>query len=686
MDNVSRVLDIPPDLAHEADALYARFLQTLSPDMRADITADSSAEAEAGVVAFALFMEYAAQRSKELAMTLCGEFNARFLKERNIHVFVDEHGLDDIQAQTVVRAYLATDAILNICAKRSELDPVLFFSKEFCSIAAFGGQGGMDDYFRETQAIYTTYHPLVAEFVQQMSEFLSVECSKPQLARLYKQGMDVVRWLTMPTSVPDQQYLLSIPVCIPMVGLTQLMLVMATYKTLGITPGQLASSFKATGASSRSAQPDGLTPTQMVAVIKLTRTQVEDAISGYNSCQISDEMKVHLSLVNTSTLFVVSGASRATAAFVNFLKKNYDMEGLDQTRISYSMRKPSVSIKYLSIKAPYHCSLLADACDRACKYAAEQGWSLSAGDMRVAVRACDDGHDIRDEQDLTRYLLRSHLVLPVDWPKAIAVEGITHIVDFGPGGLNGFGALAHKVYEGRGVSVVCAGAFTGSRGSPLASKADLYRTNSRGLKRTPNWEQEYGPRLVRLEHDRSLHIDTPMSRLLGKPPVMVAGMTPSTASEIFVSAVMRAGYHIELSGGGHFSEPMLRDKVDKILKLVDPGLGVTINAIYVNPFLWNIQYPAMQAMRREGTPIEGLCIGAGVPSYEVANEIIANIRAAGLRHIGLKPSSTATIRLVIKIAQANPDFPIILQWTGGRAGGHHSFEDFHHPILETYGA
>ncbi|KAJ2842551.1 fatty acid synthase alpha subunit Lsd1, partial [Coemansia brasiliensis] len=40
----------------------------------------------------------------------------------------------------------------------------------------------------------------------------------------------------------------------------------------------------------------------------------------------------------------------------------------------------------------------------------------------------------------------------------------------------------------------------------------------------------------------------------------------------------------------------------------------------------------------------------------------------------------------IKIAQANPDFPILLQWTGGRGGGHHSFEDFHQPILETYGA
>jgi enoyl reductase-like protein len=34
--------------------------------------------------------------------------------------------------------------------------------------------------------------------------------------------------------------------------------------------------------------------------------------------------------------------------------------------------------------------------------------------------------------------------------------------------------------------------------------------------------------------------------------------------------------------------------------------------------------------------------------------------------------------------QRIPIFPIILQWTGGRAGGHHSFEDFHQPILATY--
>jgi len=41
------------------------------------------------------------------------------------------------------------------------------------------------------------------------------------------------------------------------------------------------------------------------------------------------------------------------------------------------------------------------------------------------------------------------------------------------------------------------------------------------------------------------------------------------------------------------------------------------------------------------------------------------------------------IRQVVNITTANPDFAIIMRWTGGRAGGH-SFEDFHQPILVTY--
>ena len=76
-----------------------------------------------------------------------------------------------------------------------------------------------------------------------------------------------------------------------------------------------------------------------------------------------------------------------------------------------------------------------------------------------------------------------------------------------------------------------------------------------------------------------------------------------------------------------------------------------------------------------------MTIGAGVPSIEVATEYIEDL---GLTHLGLKPGSVDAISQVIAIAKAHPTFPIVLQWTGGRGGGHHSFEDFHQPIIQMY--
>ena len=186
--------------------------------------------------------------------------------------------------------------------------------------------------------------------------------------------------------------------------------------------------------------------------------------------------------------------------------------------------------------------------------------------------------------------------------------------------------------------------------------------------------------------DGTIHLDTPFSRLLGKPPIMVAGMTPSTVKAGFVSAVLDAGYHVELAGGGHYNAAALRSKVAEIQSKVPAGVGITLNALYINPRQFNFQYPLWQEMRKEGLPIEGFCVAAGIPSTEKAAEIIDGLKAAGIRHVAFKPGSVDGIRQVVNIAAANPDFPIIMQWTGGRAGGHHSYEDFHQPILSTYRA
>jgi fatty acid synthase subunit beta len=186
--------------------------------------------------------------------------------------------------------------------------------------------------------------------------------------------------------------------------------------------------------------------------------------------------------------------------------------------------------------------------------------------------------------------------------------------------------------------------------------------------------------------DGKIHIDTPFSRMLGKPPIMVAGMTPCTVGSSLVAATLNAGYHIELAGGGHYNAAALRAKVTEVSSLIKPGVGISLNALYINQRQFGFQFPLWQEMRKEGLPIEGFCVAAGIPSSEKASEIISGLKSAGIKHVSFKPGSVEGIRQVVNIAAANPDFPIILQWTGGRAGGHHSCEDMHQPIIATYGA
>ncbi|KAJ2158045.1 fatty acid synthase alpha subunit Lsd1 [Coemansia sp. RSA 552] len=723
---------LPLDITPHARSAFARFKHD-SADISEAVETDTFMHS-------ALFAEHAWSQDLDIGAAIFTAFEEQYCTgQDNIHTCVG--ALEDSrQAEDVLRAYYAARAKYYRHHRKPAVPlptPALLSNPEHRVLAMFGGQGGMDNYMDEMRAVFSVYRPLLADYVTCMSQFLANEAADPPLVHQYQHGLDVIHWIEVPEETPEQNYMLSVPVCLPLVGLTQIMQVMVLFKTLGTSPAGLADRFSwMTGHSQgittaavlslatteesfysvskvalgllmlggvfpqfdyplvtpsspsapSSSEANGTIPTPMATVLKVSRSELQGVITRYNAQQDSDSMHVYLSLTNSSRMHVVSGAVASVSKFVRVLEQEFDTVGTtDQTRVPFSRRRPRAHVKYLSINGPYHCRLLQHAYEGACEYAVKKGWILDGARLRRPLKTYEDGRDIRGISNLSCYLLKCMLVIPVDWPAAMRCPGVTHVVDFGPGGVSGFGALVHRIFEGQGVLTVCAGAFDDYKG-PMAAKYELYKQDPKQLRQVISWAREYRPRLVRSAADNQLHIDTPMSRLLGKPPVMVAGMTPSTISEVFVSAVMRAGYHVELSGGGHFSEPMLRDKVDKILKLVDPGLGVSINSIYINPFLWNIQYPAMQLMRREGVPMEGLCIGAGVPSFDVTNEIIANIREVGFRHIGLKPSSVSTIRLVIKIAQANPDFPILLQWTGGRAGGHHSFEDFHQPILETYGS
>ncbi|KIM51926.1 hypothetical protein SCLCIDRAFT_18296 [Scleroderma citrinum Foug A] len=268
-------------------------------------------------------------------------------------------------------------------------------------------------------------------------------------------------------------------------------------------------------------------------------------------------------------------------------------------------------------------------------------------ELAIPVFNTEDGPDMcKLTSSITRSLCDQIFTSPIHWDTATGFpETTTLVVDFGLGGVNGIGTLTARNLEGRSVCVI----ILGNKGR---GEVELFDVDD--IQYEDWWNK----------NDGAVHLNMHFSRLLGKPLIMVAGMMPTTVKAGFISAVLSAGYHIE--------------KMAEIQAKIPEGVGITLNSFYINPKQFGFQFPLWQELCREGLPIEGFCVTAGIPSTEKGAEIIlkAGLHTAGIKHVSFKPGSVDGIHQVVNIAVANPDFPIILQWTGSRASGYHSYEDF----------
>jgi hypothetical protein len=204
--------------------------------------------------------------------------------------------------------------------------------------------------------------------------------------------------------------------------------------------------------------------------------------------------------------------------------------------------------------------------------------------LSIPIYSTFDGSDLRQSKDLMKDIVEMQCVKLVHWEKALSAAStrfsVTHIVDFGPGGLVGAVALTGRLKEGRGVAVIAVGSQIGD--TRVFSEEAVF--SSENLKVAQNWE-DYSPKLVKNSSGKII-LDTKFSRITGKPPIMVAGMTPTTAHEDLVAAFTNSGYHGELAGyvflgnirinsnrGGQATEKIFRERVDNLVKLLKPGQG-----------------------------------------------------------------------------------------------------------------
>ncbi|ORX48172.1 fatty acid synthase [Piromyces finnis] len=676
------------------------------------------------------------------------EFCNRYCKVNNIHVTTASYP-KKLRLHAIQTYYKILDLLVSANTNNNTIESA-FIEKEsnrskksaiFQAVAkhkasvfaVFGGQGS-EDYFDEINEIYSTYEAMVKSYLERMACILEELASKPELLQFFPKGLHVLKWLEEPETLPDKKYLVNAPISLPLVGLCQLLHYTVLYKSLGKTPDEMRRSFIGTtghsqgiissvvvsssgteeefiensekalsllfwiGVRSQMAYPettinpkilqDSLNndegePTPMISFANLPVSKIVEHIKATNQ-HLPEDRKIQISLYNGPRSIVCSGHPQSLYGLNVTLRKLKAQSNIDQNRIPFSQRKIRFSSRFLQISVPFHCDYLKDVNDIIMKDVERDHLILGKGELAIPIYSTENGEDLRGHPQFTYELIKQICTLPVHWEKATSVTNATHILEFGPVGA-GVGLLTHRNKIGTGVQVILANSLETSEKEVLCKDA-LFNRDPSSVKYSMNWEKLFAPKLVKSSCNGKIYVETRFSRLIGKPPLMVGGMTPTTANENLVGACINAGYHIELAGGGQHSTQMIRDRIKKIMSKVPSGEGITMNIMFLNAFQWGFQYPLVQEMRKEGIPLEGLCIAAGVPSLDVANEILANLKACGIKHVAFKPGSVSAIQQVIAIAKQNPDMPIIMQWTGGRAGGHHSFEDFHQPIIDTYAA
>lgn len=362
-----------------------------------------------------------------------------------------------------------------------------------------------------------------------------------------------------------------------------------------------------------------------------------------------------LSIRNGRRSVVITGTPEQLSRFELYCRQISEKEEADRKNKLRGGDVFSPVFDPVQVEVGFHTPRLADGIDIV------GGWAEKVG-LDVA---------------LARELTESILVRRVDWVEEISrvhEAGARWILDLGPGDI--LTRLTAPVIRGLGVGIVPAATRGGQRNLfTVGAVPEVARA----------WST-YAPTVVRLPDGR-VKLSTKFTRLTGRSPILLAGMTPTTVDAKIVAAAANAGHWAELAGGGQVTEEIFAARVDELATLLEPGRTYQFNALFLDPYLWKLQVGGkrlVQKARQSGAAIDGLVISAGIPDLEDAVELIEELNDVGISHVVFKPGTVEQIRSVIRIATEVATKPVIVHIEGGRAGGHHSWEDLDDLLLATY--
>jgi fatty acid synthase subunit beta len=280
----------------------------------------------------------------------------------------------------------------------------------------------------------------------------------------YVDGLDVISWLNGSKPRPSVDYLASIPVSLPVIGITQLIQYVVSARIADVTPGDLREIIKgATGHSQGiisavavaastswesleeniakavkflfyiglrgqeffpllSLDPEIVadanennegTPTPMLAVNGLSRKALEGHIEKVNKF-LPENSKVGISLFNAATMFIVTGPAKSLYGLATALRKVQAPAGLDQGRVPFSQRKSVFTIRFLPINVPYHSDYLIGATDKLLAEDLKDTTMFKASDLGMPIFNTEDGKlgfgKFADRGTLSAFETRANLI------------------------------------------------------------------------------------------------------------------------------------------------------------------------------------------------------------------------------------------------------------------------------------
>ncbi|APT85305.1 type I polyketide synthase [Corynebacterium aquilae] len=392
----------------------------------------------------------------------------------------------------------------------------------------------------------------------------------------------------------------------------------------------------------------------MLLIQGITREKTQQAIDTAFP-DASDPMRPVIGLRNARDAYVVVGRPADVAKVREVLTA---WAGKDAKDIEEKKRggKPFAPVfTPLDVQVGFHHPCLTDAVDQVVTWAQACGLNV----------------------DLAERMATAVMVTPVDW-----VSDVLHLVDKGAqwifdlGPAEGVDFLTADIVAGRGVGTLAIGTAEGQE--------KLFDAGEQLALPTPY--SAYAPTIER-DHNGTLRVVTKFTKTTGRSPMLLPGMTPTTVDPEIVAAAANAGHWAELAGGGQVTPEILKANLARLEELLDDGVNAQFNSMFLDPYLWKMQIGGkklVQRARLNGAPIDGVVITAGLPELDEAVDLIAELRGNGFSWVVFKPGAVRQIDKVLAIAKAVPDVDIIIQVEGGKAGGHHSWEDLDDLLIATY--